>query len=222
MKKTLALITRDEVPMLTKTLPVMAPLFDEIVAVDAGSLDGTPDLLRSFGATVISRPWNGDYSAARNRALLDVTGDAVFMFDADEAVFPEELALAAMKLERHPTVVLPRIEFVFDLDHYNPDIGPDWQARFFRMDASPRFVGRVHEALLIRDGERAFETGIHVDACPIYHYGQTKPIAETVLRHYNYGRIQSGLLPVRKLPPDVPLVLHHRKVPYVGRHPLSS
>lgn len=222
MKKTLALITRNEVPMLTRTLPVMAPLFDEILAVDACSTDGTPDLLRSFGAIIISRPWSDDYSAARNVAILSVTGDAIFMFDADEAVFQDGLAAAVLGLKDHPAVVLPRIEFVFDLDHYNPDIGPDPQARFFRKDAIPRFVGRVHETLVIRNGERAFETGHRVDACPIYHYGQTKPLAETVLRHYNYGRIQSGLTPARELPADVPLILHHRKVPFLRPHPLRK
>lgn len=222
MKKTLALITRNEVPMLTRTLPVMAPLFDEILAVDACSTDGTQDLLRSFGATVVSRPWSDDYAAARNRAIQDVTGEAIFMFDADEAVFPDGLKAAVLGLEHHPAVVLPRIEFVFDLDHYNPDIGPDLQARFFRRDAVPRFAGRVHETLVILGGERAFETGHRVDACQIYHYGQTKPLAETVLRHYNYGRIQSGLQPVIVLPSDVPLVLHHRKVAFPGPHPLRK
>ena len=228
MKKTLAMIVKNEEPMLRRTLPVMAPLFDEIVAVDTGSTDGTAALFREFGASSVKTfPWTGDYSRARNEAIrlaIESSGEAIFMFDADEAVYPEPFAAAVEKLKVHQAIVLPRIEFVFDLDHYNPDLWPDYQCRFFRADASPRFLGRVHELLMIGNGfgARAFEVGHRVDTCPIYHYGQTKPIGETVLRHYNYGLISEGRPPESVLPDGVPIVLNHRSVRYQGKHPLSK
>jgi glycosyltransferase involved in cell wall biosynthesis len=225
MRKTLAMIVRNEEAMLRRTLPVMAPLFDEISVVDTGSSDGTVALLESAGARVLRVPWTDDYSRARNAAItlaLDGRGDAIFMFDADEAVYPDGLATAARALETSQAVSLPRVEFVFDLDHYNPDLWPDYQCRFFCSDAGARFVGAVHEVLLIGPGagRRAFEVARKVDACPIYHYGQTKPISQTVLRHYNYGRIAAGRMTLGELPPDVPLALHHNAVKFIGPHPL--
>lgn len=222
MKRTLAMIVKNEEPMLRKTLPIMTPLFNEVVVVDTGSTDWTIGLLKSFNAIVHEIPWNNNYSQARNAAIelaLGSQSEAIFMFDADEAITASGLLVALDALETNPAISLPRIEFVFDLEHYNPDLWPDYQCRFFRADASPRFVGAVHEFLTV-GSVHAHEIARKVDVCPIYHYGQTKPLAETVLRHHNYGRIAKGLPPVRELPLGTPLVLHHRSVPYAGSHPL--
>jgi glycosyltransferase involved in cell wall biosynthesis len=226
MKKTLAMIVKDEEPMLSRTLPLMAPLFDEIVALDAESKDRTVEILRHHKAKVEIWPWKGDYSFARNGAINLATGDAIFMFDADEVVLDTGLEVVARALRNEPAASLPRIEFVYDVDHYNPGLWPDWQCRFFRADARPRFIGRVHECLVVtlKSGHdaRAFEIATHVEACPIYHYGQTKPVKETVLRHYNYGRIQKGLAPAAELPEGYPVELHHNVSLFPGKHPLSN
>lgn len=226
MKKTLAMIVKDEEPMLSRTLPLMAPLFDEIVAIDAESKDRTVEILKGHGAKVEVLPWRGDYSFARNNAIHMATGDAIFMFDADEVVVGAGFEIASRALEKASAVSLPRIEFVFDMEHYNPGLWPDWQCRFFRRDALPRFIGRVHECLIVSTDKgqdaKAYQVAIHVDACPIYHYGQTKPVEQTVLRHYNYGLIQKGLPPVTELPADAPRTLNHNVAVFPGRHPFSS
>ena len=65
----LCMIVRDEAAMLPAFLEAARGAWDELVAVDTGSVDATPELLAGAGATVIAQPWGGDFAAARNFGL---------------------------------------------------------------------------------------------------------------------------------------------------------
>lgn len=80
----LCLIVRNEAEMLPDFLDATAELRDEFIAVDTGSTDGTLDLLRQAGATIIEQPWADDFAAARNTALAAATGRWILVLDADE------------------------------------------------------------------------------------------------------------------------------------------
>lgn len=54
----------------------------EVIVIDDGSTDGTPDVARSFGARVISQR-NGGPAAARNAGWRAATGDWIAFTDAD-------------------------------------------------------------------------------------------------------------------------------------------
>jgi glycosyltransferase involved in cell wall biosynthesis len=58
---------------------------DEIVVVDSGSTDGTPDLARERAARVEIRDWPG-YAAQKNHAASLAAHDWVLSLDADERV----------------------------------------------------------------------------------------------------------------------------------------
>lgn len=61
---------------------------DEVIVVDSGSTDGTPDLARAEGARVVVTDWPG-FGAQKNRALDLATGDWFFSLDADERITPQ-------------------------------------------------------------------------------------------------------------------------------------
>lgn len=64
----------------------------EIVVVDDGSVDETPDILRSYGdAIVVVSQQNQGHSAARNAGLSKATGDYVALMDHDDVSRPERL-----------------------------------------------------------------------------------------------------------------------------------
>jgi glycosyltransferase involved in cell wall biosynthesis len=79
---------------------------DEIVVVDDGSTDDSPELARRAGARVLRTPTNGGPAAARNLGIREARGDVVAFLDADDLWEPTHLAVLLQLLERHPSAVL--------------------------------------------------------------------------------------------------------------------
>ena len=88
MSLSLAMIVKNEAAHLGHCLDSVQGLVDEIVVVDTGSSDDTVAVARARGAQVTRFDWIGDFSAARNASLAQVTGDWVLVLDADEAIDP--------------------------------------------------------------------------------------------------------------------------------------
>jgi len=88
MKLSLCMIVKNEAIALPKCLQSARKFVDEIVVLDTGSTDKTPQIARNHGATVHDFQWCNDFSAARNEALKYVTGDWVLVLDADETLVP--------------------------------------------------------------------------------------------------------------------------------------
>lgn len=62
---------------------------DEVIVLDCGSTDGTPDLARAEGAqVVVTTDWPG-YGPQINRGIDMAQGDWIFSLDADERISPE-------------------------------------------------------------------------------------------------------------------------------------
>ena len=82
----LAMIVKNEESMLARCLGSVQDLVDEMVIVDTGSTDGTPEIAGCFGVKLHRFDWCDDFAAARNESLKHCTGDWVLILDADEAI----------------------------------------------------------------------------------------------------------------------------------------
>jgi GT2 family glycosyltransferase/glycosyltransferase involved in cell wall biosynthesis/SAM-dependent methyltransferase/Flp pilus assembly protein TadD len=82
----LCLIARDEEQNIEACLNSIRPWVDEMIVVDTGSKDRTPDIARACGARVKHFEWCDDFSAARNASLKYATGDWIFWMDADDVI----------------------------------------------------------------------------------------------------------------------------------------
>ncbi|MEW6356068.1 MAG: glycosyltransferase family 2 protein [Planctomycetota bacterium] len=73
---------------------IPADLADEIIVVDNGSTDATPEMARAAGARVVREPERG-YGAAclRGIAVLDPKTEIVVFLDGDYSDHPDEMAL---------------------------------------------------------------------------------------------------------------------------------
>ncbi|MBW4610222.1 MAG: tetratricopeptide repeat protein [Hassallia sp. WJT32-NPBG1] len=80
------MIVKDEEVALPKCLGSVKDVVDQIIVLDTGSTDKTPDIAKQFSAEVHHFEWCNDFSAARNDALQYVTGDWVLVLDADETL----------------------------------------------------------------------------------------------------------------------------------------
>lgn len=89
MKLSLCTIAKNESQSLPNCLKSVQNVVDEIIVLDTGSTDKTPEIAQGFGAKVYHFQWCNDFSAARNEALKYVQGDWVLVLDADEVLKPE-------------------------------------------------------------------------------------------------------------------------------------
>ena len=143
VRLSVCLITRDEEELLPACLDSAAPVADEIIVVDTGSRDATPQLARSRGAQVVHHEWNDDFSAARNEALRHARGDWILFLDADERLVAESQAGLRAGIERgrfdYATVAIESL------------VGGETlitrAIRLYRNYPGLRFLGRVHEQI---------------------------------------------------------------------------
>ncbi|MBN3897653.1 MAG: glycosyltransferase [Nostoc sp. NOS(2021)] len=88
MKLSLCMIVKNEAATLPKCLNSVRKVVDEMVVLDTGSIDRTPNIAQQLGAKVHHFKWCNDFSAARNAALKYVSGDWILVLDADETLTP--------------------------------------------------------------------------------------------------------------------------------------
>lgn len=141
-----AMIMKDEAANLPRSLAPLAPLVDEVVAVDTGSADGSQRLAKDMGARVLDFAWNDDFSAARNFGLAHATTDFILWLDADNGLAPQGLA----ELRRH--LAPGRLVALWATEEVVPQGDRLWQKRVFPNHPSARFSGTIHEQLVTPPG----------------------------------------------------------------------
>lgn len=138
----LVVIARDEAPRIERLLNSLRPWVDEMLVLDTGSVDATPQLAAACGARVEHFVWCDDFSAARNHALDLAAADWHLVLDADDWLIEGGPALQALR-------ALPP-NFVGSL-HFRDGFADDGQQReisswISRLLPGPvRYAGRVHE-----------------------------------------------------------------------------
>ena len=106
------MIVKNEEIALPKCLSSVKGVVDEMVVLDTGSTDRTPEIAKEFGARVYHFEWCNDFSVARNESLKYIRGDWVLVLDADEVLVPEIVPTLqqAIKSTRHLLINLLRQE----------------------------------------------------------------------------------------------------------------
>jgi tetratricopeptide (TPR) repeat protein len=149
-KLSLCMIVRDSARTLGACLESIRPWVDEMVVVDTGSLDSTPQIADSYGAKVFHFPWCDDFSAARNQSLAHATGDWLFWMDSDDTIDAEN----GRKLrELVDGLHAPEVTaYVAQVHCPHEKDGRDFTAvdhvKLFRNLPELRFEGRIHEQIL--------------------------------------------------------------------------
>lgn len=172
----LCLIFRDEEAMLPGFLTAVSGLWDELVAVDTGSLDHSAVLLDAAGARIVPFIWEDDFAAARNCSLEYARGRWILFLDADERPGPD-FADAVRALVADPGAGAATVVMRNELPGGHRR--ESRLLRLFRNDPGIRFRHRIHEdvaedvaAFLERQGLRLVHLPQVVD-----HLGYVREVA---------------------------------------------
>ncbi len=143
-----AIIAKNEEANLPRTLASIR-WADEIVIVDAGSTDRTPEIARESGAKFFTEEWRG-FGAQKNFAISQCTSDWVLALDADEEVSAElaqEIRTQLAGLPECLAYFLRRRNFFLGRWLRHGGYYPDPKLRLFRRGTAQFEERAVHETI---------------------------------------------------------------------------
>ena len=150
------MIVKNEEKNIERALTWAKDIAFEQIVVDTGSSDHTVEIAERMGAKVFHFKWIEDFSAAKNYAIDQASGDWIAFLDADEYINAE-----------HARLIIPLIESIVNLHdgkavaltskwvHVNDEGGViqiDRQERIFINHTGVRYERPIHETLKIPAG----------------------------------------------------------------------
>jgi len=187
-----ALITHNERSNIAACLESVS-FADEWIVVDSGSTDGTVEIARSMGATVIeTKEWPG-FGRQKNRALSHATGEWILSIDADERVTPElkqSILAATSSGETSLAYDFQRLSRFCGQWMRHGDWYPDRVTRLFRKGQGRFTDDHVHERLQVDVATRCLKGHLLHETMP------TLDDALAKMNRYSSGRaldkVQAG------------------------------
>jgi len=142
------LITRNAAAVIDGCLDSIA-FADEIVVIDSGSSDTTPQIAARRGARVVQKEWLG-FGRQKQYAVDQAKHDWVLCLDADERVTPElaRSIHAALASPVSPVYRMPRRNRFLGRWLSHGEGYPDWSPRLFNRLNARWSDDIVHEKVL--------------------------------------------------------------------------
>lgn len=157
---------------------------DEVIVVDGLSTDRTIEICQGYGATIIQRPFSGDFGHERNVGAEAASGEWILQLDGDDVV-SAELRHALERLLREGTP-----HAAFQVRRKNNFLG-HWMMRggwyhyyhtLYRKSAC-HFEGRVHHLLKVSGTIGTLEA-------PVLHYPFTS-LEQFVAKQNRYTSLEA-------------------------------
>lgn len=150
MKLSAVVITFNEAQNIRRCVESLDRVADEIVVLDAFSLDHTKEICQALQVRFVQREWKG-YSEAKNYANRLVRGPYIISIDADEALSPglRKSILAAKESGfEGDAYAMNRLNNYCGRWIRHGDWYPDRKVRIFRT-GSAFWQGSIHEKLIL-------------------------------------------------------------------------
>jgi len=166
------MIVKNEEKNIEKALSWAKNIAFEQIVVDTGSADRTIEIAERMGARIFNFQWVNDFSAAKNFAIEQATGNWIVFTDADEyfesgdaknlMLFLKQFQSDKQSRENYPALGCE----LLNIDDNGKPTSSSTQLRVFRNLPSLRYTGRIHEKLtvdidktIILDGVKIIHTG---------------------------------------------------------------
>src|SRR3954454_18866032 len=151
MKITATIITWNEERNIARAMESLR-CCDEIVVVDSGSNDRTPEIAEKLGARLIESPWGG-YARQKNYAAECASNDWILSVDADEAL-SEALEGEIWQVKKHgPTCdayTMPRLAQYLGRWILHSGWYPDRKVRLYDRRKAHWVGDFVHESVQVQ------------------------------------------------------------------------
>ncbi|HQW40587.1 MAG: glycosyltransferase family 2 protein [Flavobacteriales bacterium] len=180
------IITRNEAHNIVHCLVPLKGLVDEVIVVDAQSTDGTRELAKQHGATVVERAWT-DYSDQKNFANDQATGPYILSLDADEVLSPELIVSIRKRITAGLNGAYRLNRLTNYCGHWIHHSGwyPDAKVRLFPKQGTRWEGAHVHEELQLAQGTKI--TPLEGD---LLHYSYTS-VADHLQRLERYSDLHA-------------------------------
>ena len=168
---------------LARCLRSAAPIADEIIVVDTGSTDKTPDIAAQFTDKVLHFDWIDDFAAARNFSFEQAVCDYCMWLDADD-VLPEKSAAVLLRLKREmdPDTDVVMLPYHTAFDEEGNATFTYYRERLVRRQKGLRWVGEVHEAIPPQGRVLYAEAPVEHRKVKPREPGRNRRIFESILR----------------------------------------
>lgn len=146
-KISLCMIVRNEERVIADCLQSAKPFFREILVLDTGSSDRTPEIAENNGAVVKLGSWPESFAEARTESMQEASGDWVMWIDADDTI-PPQTGYAILDAVINATA--DTVGFVVPVK-FREEGGHGTMVdhvKVFRNFANLRWEGRIHEQIL--------------------------------------------------------------------------
>lgn len=166
MKKipcTVEILTLNSAATLARCLASVKD-FSDIIVLDGNSTDETRTIARQFGARVVSQSSSpepnyhiNDFSVVRNRGIVAAQEKWFLFIDSDEYLSDgavEEIRSIIVNGGKQSASVyrIPRKYVIGGTVIGRSSMYPNYQVRFFHLDAVYEFIKPIHERINIKDG----------------------------------------------------------------------
>ncbi len=173
------MIVKNEEKNIRRALSWGKGIVCEQIVVDTGSTDRTVEIAEEMGAKVYHFQWCNDFSAAKNYAIEQASGNWIAFLDADE-YFDEESASKLLKTIATAEEMTSAGTMIHVVRTGLANINQAGKVgvivihdRIFRNMSSLRYVNKIHETISLLSGESYRYLDARNDLV-ILHTGYTK------------------------------------------------
>jgi glycosyltransferase involved in cell wall biosynthesis len=166
------MIVKNEIQALPRCLDSVKAYVDEIIIIDTGSDDGTPELAAQYGAKISYFQWCDDFAAARNYSISQASGDWILVLDADEELIVKSEDFLA-QINSQSDIAAYSIALTEANDCSST---PAYLPRLFRNLPELNYVNCFHEQLKYQN--RSILHNLNYGGC----------LESLTILHYGYGK----------------------------------
>ncbi|MCY0878784.1 MAG: tetratricopeptide repeat protein [Firmicutes bacterium] len=173
-----AILAKNEADNIKRCVEALLPAVDAVFVADTGSTDGTQEIARQAGATVIEVPWEDDFGKARS-SLDDHLGTEgwVLWVDADEFLRADDVHVPRTVAGLYDQFDPPMLLRFVQVNHLGNIVDPNYDTtRMFPLGKGLTWRGRIHEQVTGVNGPMRIQRGavrIRVD-----HWGYERAVME--------------------------------------------